>query len=258
MKKITIIIPAHNEEKRISRTLKEYLEYFENLEKNKILEYHILVVINASTDKTLEIVKKIKENGGNITYLNLERSGKGYAIIEGFKNSLKRRSEILGFVDADMATSPNSFYELVKNIEDYDGIIASRYLKNSVVYPKQAFLRILVSRIFNFFIRAILILPYRDTQCGAKIFSRESISDVLPSLSLSKWAFDVDLIYHLKKKKYSIKEIPTRWSDREYSKINFMRAGPMMVLGVIRLRILNSPLKSFIKIYDKLAGRRNM
>ena len=247
MNKVSIIIPAHNEEKRIFETLKSYISYFENLKKNKILNYEILVVINASGDKTLEIVKSIKKEGGNLFYLNLKKGGKGYAIIEGFKESLKKKNNFIGFVDADMATSPKSFYDLIINIGGYDGIIASRYLKGSMVDPKQSFQRILVSRIFNFFIRSILFLPYRDTQCGAKIFTRKSISKILPTLSLSKWAFDVDLVYQLKKNGFSIKEIPTRWSDKEYSKVNFIKVGPMMALGVIRLRILNSPPKKFYK-----------
>ena len=69
---------------------------------------------------------------------------------------------------------------------------------------------------------------------------------------MSQWAFDAELLYHLHKQGYKIKSVPTKWYDKEYSKINFWRAGPWMALGVVRLRLLNSNLKSFVRIYDKL------
>ena len=95
-------------------------------------------------------------------------------------------------------------------------------------------------------------MPYRDTQCGAKLFKRKAIESVISNLSMSQWAFDVELLYHLRKKGFVIKEIPTRWSDKEYSKIHFAKAGPFMALSIVRLRLLNSPFKSFVKVYNKM------
>ncbi|MDD5193309.1 MAG: glycosyltransferase [Candidatus Nanoarchaeia archaeon] len=252
MKKITIIIPAHNEEKRIDNTLNEYPLFFKDLKNKKILNFSILVVINNSQDRTEEIVKKYSKKFKEVKYINLKPGGKGFAVIEGFKEALKEDSEMIGFVDADMATDPKSFFDLIENIEDYDAIIASRYIKGAKVYPKQSFQRIFVSRIFNFLIRILFLFPYNDTQCGAKLFKKESIEKILPDLTITKWAFDVDLIYCLKKNRLSVKEHPTNWSDKAYSKINLKRAGPLMALAIIRLRILNSPFKNFIKLYDKM------
>jgi hypothetical protein len=94
-------------------------------------------------------------------------------------------------------------------------------------------------------------LPYKDTQCGAKVFRRNLIGKILPQITFSKWAYDVDLLYNAKKKNFKIIEVPTIWSDKEYSKINFMKSGPWMVLGIIRLRLINSPLRFLIGVYDK-------
>ena len=100
----------------------------------------------------------------------------------------------------------------------------------------------------------LVFMPYRDTQCGAKIFKRKAIEEVVSELGMSQWAFDLELIYVLRKRSYRIKEAPTVWSDREYSKINLIAAGPFMALAIIRLRILNSPFRNFIKLYDKMIG----
>lgn len=253
MKKISIIIPAYNEEKRIGKTLESYKVFFkEKKRKKEIKDFEIIVVINNTTDNTEEIVKKYLKTNKELNYLNFKRGGKGFAVIEGFKKALKRNFELIGFVDADMATGPEDFYDLVKNIEDYDGIIASRYLKGAVVKPKQSMQRIIASRIFNLLIKTLFLIHYKDTQCGAKLFKRKTIEAVIDDLIITKWAFDVDLLYQLKKKGFKIKEFPTIWSDKEYSKINFKKAGPKMVLAVIRLRLLNSPFKGIIKIYDKI------
>lgn len=250
---ISIIIPAYNEEKRIGKTLEEYGKFFENLKKQKILDSEIIIVINNTKDGTEEIVKSYSKKYKNIRYLNFKQGGKGFAIIEGFKEALKNKnSGVIGFVDADLATSPEALYELIKNLGNYHGIIGSRYVKGAVVKPRQTMQRVIVSRIFNFLIRSLFLMPYRDTQCGAKIFKRQVLEKVINESIITKWAFDVDFLYLLRKHNFGIREFPTTWSDKEYSKINFLRAGPLMALSIIRLRIMNSPFKNFIKLYDKM------
>ena len=252
MEKISIVIPAYNEEKRIGKTLELYSAFFNMLKKEKNLDYELLIVINNTTDNTENIVKNAQNKNDKIIYLNLKRGGKGYAVIEGFKEALKRSSDLIGFVDADLATSPEEYSKLIFSIGKFDGAIADRYTKGSKVFPPATFRRLVVGRIFNFLIRSLLFLPFKDTQCGAKLFKRSALERIIPLLGMSQWAFDVDLLYNLYKNKFNIISVPTIWIDKEYSKINFIRAGPWMALGIIRLRILNSPMKNLIRIYDKL------
>lgn len=249
---ISIVIPAYNEEKRIGPTLKKYTDFFNKLKKNKKIDYDIIVVINNTRDKTKDIVQKFRRKNKSIRYLDLKEGGKGFAVKTGFSRALEGKNEIIGFVDADCSTNPEAFYDLILQLGDYQGAIASRYLKESVVNPKQTLQRIIVSRIFNFFIKLLFLMPYKDTQCGAKIFKREAIQKVVSSLEITKWAFDVELLYKLRKAGFRIKEVPTTWSDKEYSKINFMKAGPKMLLAIIRLRLINSWLRFVVKVYDKI------
>jgi hypothetical protein len=99
-------------------------------------------------------------------------------------------------------------------------------------------------------IRILLLLPYKDTQCGAKLFKREAVDNIWNDLGLTRWACDPDMLFQLKRKGYKVKEFPTVWSDKAYSKINFMKAGPKMALAIIRLRLLYSPFKFVVKAYD--------
>ena len=183
MPSISIIIPAHNEEKRIGKTLEEYGKFFERKRKSKeIKNFEIIVVLNACKDRTIDVARRAEKKWKRIRHLDFEKGGKGFAVIEGFKEALKGKSNFIGigFVDADMATSPEAFYELIKNIKDYDGIIASRYVKGAVVNPKPSIQRIIVSRVFNFLIRALYFMPYKDTQCLSKFSEAFLIIDGKP------------------------------------------------------------------------------
>ena len=250
MKKICIIIPAYNEERRIGKTLEYYSNYFNNLFKKEKLDYEILVVINNTTDRTEEVVKKLAERNKRVLYLNLKPGGKGFAVIEGFKDALKRENDLIGFVDADMATSPEEYWKLIKNIGNYDGIIASRAVKGSNV--RSSLYRRVTNRIFNLLVKLFLHLKYKDTQCGAKLFKRKTIEQLLKNQTMTQWAFDVDLLYKLKGKK--IKEIATNWEDKIGSKIN-LKAPLKMFSSIIRLRLIYSPFMFIIRIYDLLPER---
>jgi len=251
--KISIIIPAYNEEKRIGRTLEDYCKFFKSKKKEKELDFEIIVVINNTHDRTEEIVKHFQKSCKELKYLNFKQGGKGFAIVEGFKEALKDKNiSLIGFVDADMATPPYAFYDLIKNINNFDGIIASRYVKGAIVKPKPSIQRIIISRIFNFLVRILFLMPYKDTQCGAKLFKRKVIETIRNEIGITQWAFDVDLLYKIQKHKFKIKEHPTVWADKEYSKINFIKAGPRMALSIIRLRLINSKLKFIVRGYDLL------
>ena len=246
MAKLSIIIPAYNEEKRISRTLEYYISFFSR----NIKDFEIIVVLNGCKDHTLAIVKKFINKNKNVKYLDFKEAiGKGAAIVEGFK---KARGDLVGFIDADMATLPNAFYDLINNINNYDGIIASRWMKDSIINAKQPLLKRIGSRGFNFLVRLLFNLNFRDTQCGAKLFKKYAIKDILNDLKLTSWAFDINLLYSLKRKKYKIKETPTEWNAVKASHFNLFRAIPEMFLGLIRLRLIYSRFKFIVSIYDKL------
>lgn len=248
MSSIAIVIPAHNEEKRIGKTLEEYIHYFKKLS-SRNLKFKIIVVINASTDRTSKIVEEKKNK--ILSSIEFLQGGKGFAVREGFTYALNQKFDYIGFVDADMSTTPQEFYRLYKEIKNDDGVIASRYLKGAKLTPKNTFFRVTASRIYNFFIRSIMLIPYRDTQCGAKIFTSNSISKIINKMGITSWAFDVEMLYLLNKNGFKVKEVPTEWSNKDYSKINFWKSGPWMAMAILRLRLLNSPFKEIVRAYDK-------
>ena len=251
---ISIIIPAHMEERRIGETLEAYGKFFHYVKE----DVEIVVVINNTRDRTEKVVQEYQKRFPFIRYLNFREGGKGFAIREGFRDVLRGDSSdnnLMGFVDADMATTPEAFYDLIKNIGEYDGIIASRYVKGAVVNPKQSMKRIIGSRVFNYLVRAMFMMNFHDTQCGCKLFKREAIEKIIDDLSITQWAFDVNLLYKMRKAGLNIKEHPTVWSDKEYGHLgggDFLHSGIRMALACIRLRLINSPFKFVMDTYDML------
>jgi len=240
MKKISIIIPAHNEATRIGRTLQEYLAFFDNLKQQGLLDFEIIVVLNGCTDTTLSVVQKEQERFGNLLIIDLLEAGKGLAIKAGFQDALTRDNDRIGFIDADMATKPRYFYDLVTNIDDYDGIIASRYMPGAQVFPPRPFVKRWGSRLFyESLVRVLFGLSYYDLQCGAKLFKRDVIEKILPYLTVRQWAFDVEPLYLFKKFGFSIREFPTVWYDQDGSKLR-MGAGFFMLSSLVQLRFTHS------------------
>ncbi len=212
---LSIIIPAYNEEKRISSTINN----FHNFYSKKLKEnFEIIIVTNNCSDRTYEICERFSKNKKQIKLININKNcGKGGAIIEGFKIS---KGEKAGFVDADGSIDAYNFFKLYKNLNDSEGIIASKRLKDSKITNESLFGKF-QSFIFNLIVRIFFNLKYKDTQCGAKIFNRKEIKMILEDISEKGWIFDVNLLYICKKKEIQIKELPVACNIKKGTKLTF-------------------------------------
>jgi dolichol-phosphate mannosyltransferase len=225
---LSIVIPAYNEEARIETVLSTYCDHFPNQE--------IVVVCNGCTDTTPAIVNRLCLKYSQIKALCFEgKLGKGGAIIEGFKVA---EGDRIGFVDADESVAPEDLERMFDALSNADGVIASRRLRESRIPVKQPWQRRAGSKVFNLFVRIIFSMDFRDTQCGAKIFTREAIENVLDKLTTTGFEFDVELLWKLKNRGYKIIEFPITWKHSEGSTFNPSSA-PKMILSLLKVRIAN-------------------
>ncbi len=247
---LSIIIPAHNEAERLPAVLKDYARYFADRMGDA---FELVVVANHCNDKTAEIARQIADDYPQIKVIEEEsRIGKGGAVIMGAKAA---RGGWIGFVDADGATDPSEFARLFGVAQKSDGVIGSRWLPSAKVVIHQKWMRQFSSRVFNLFIRLLLGLNYQDTQCGAKIFKADAWRKILPSIGITRFAFDVDLLFQLRRERFRIIEEPTEWHDVAGSKVNVFSSSLDMFLAIIRMRLLHSPLKPLVAIYDRTLAR---
>lgn len=244
--KLTIIIPAHNEEHRLPPVLRAYAAYFTAKYGG---EAELIVVPNFCSDRTGEAAFGLASAFPLIRVLpDPGRVGKGGAVMRG---AAEARGDLVGFVDADGSTAPEAFDALVEHIGSAACIIASRWIRGSVVEPKQPLSRRIASRVFNTMVNLMFGFRVHDTQCGAKLFRREMLDAILPYLGITRWAFDVDMLFHVRRNGGRIVEIPTVWCDAAGSKIRVAKASADMTLALIRLRLVYSPFKWVVTLYDR-------
>ncbi len=198
MTKITgIIIPCYNEYYRLER------EKFCNFLSNHTT-YHLCFVNDGSSDQTLELLHELRAfDPKRITVLDLEQNqGKATAVQTG-ANHLAQLDFIdnIGFLDADLSTSLEEMHNLVQKLnhnEELTMVFGSRKAEeaNNI---ERSFVRNLLSNFVGFFIKHILQLPIKDTQCGAKVFEKSIIENVYSQRFISKWLFDIEIFLRLKK-----------------------------------------------------------
>ena len=234
---LLLLIPAYNEESRIEPVLRDYAEYFGQ---NYPGPFRIVVVLNGCRDNTMGVVQRAAREAPVISALEFpDPIGKGGALIEGLK--LAPECDLIGYVDADGATPPRAFHELVKLIPKVDCVIGSRWLPGAVLHQEQTRRRQFASRGFHLIIQLLFWMNIRDTQCGAKVMRSAAVQKIHPSLRIADMAFDINLLYSLKRAGYRILEVPTEWTDRIGSKVTLLRTSLVMALSAFRIRLIYWP-----------------
>jgi len=249
---LAIIIPAYNEEARIEATLHAYFDYFS---KQKNVTTTFLVVCNNCSDATAEICKRIKKTHPELDYINLRPGGKGFAVKQGFLKALDYKVDLIGFVDADMATTPPYFYELITKLDSHDGAIASRYKKDARVWPNRPFIKEMGGKFYNWVLRHNFHLDVRDTQCGAKLFRYETVQHIAPCMKETGWAFDLELLYLCQIFGKNIIEVPTTWTDMPGSHLTISGCYKEFVSAPVRIKKQQKELVTKIKD-EKLKKKR--
>lgn len=255
---LLLLIPAYNEERRIEPVLREYARYFRD---NYRGAFKLVVVLNGCRDNTLGVVQKVAAEFPSISALDFpDPIGKGGALIEGLK--LAHAGDLIGYVDADGASPPRALHALVKLSDRADCVIGSRWLPGAVLHQAQTRLRQFTSRCFHVLVEALLWLHVKDTQCPCKVIRREAVERIHSSLRIADLAFDVNLLYSLKRAGFSVLEVPTEWTDMIGSKVtaSLFRSSLTMALSVIRVRLIYSPFYTWLRplrpletwIYGKL------
>ena len=193
--KTGIIIPCYNEEKRLNQ--EAFISFAKEHE-----DYHLCFVNDGSKDRTLEVLHAMRAEVPNgISIVDVKKnSGKATAVRAGAR-FLYSQSTIsyIGFIDADLSTDFRDFKDLVKTIKRENKAVVFGSRNSGGGEIERNVMRNMFSKFIKQFILMILGLPIRDTQCGAKVFSREIIPVVYEQSFVSKWLFDVEIFLRLKR-----------------------------------------------------------
>ncbi len=227
----SVVIPAYNEERRITRTLDSYLQYFSK----KHADFEIIVVCDGCSDRTSDIVRSFVKRSSRVKLLAPEkRLGKGGGILKGFEAAT---GDVIGFVDADGSVGPEDLFGMMELCEGKKrAVIGSRNMQNSVIHNRAPPYRRILSRIFSFYVNALFGLSISDTQCGAKALTKDIAKPLVHSVKSKGFEFDVEVLWRIKKNGGSLTEYPVRWSHTTFSTFK-MKNGPGMALRLLLTRL---------------------
>lgn len=231
---ISIVIPAYEEEDRLSLPLRQIFAFI-LAEK---LNAEVIVVDDGSKDKTKESAEKVFAEFPDVTAKVIryeENRGKGYAVKIGLQAA---RADVAIFSDADLSTPIEETFKLIKPIEDgeYDVTFGSRALDRSLIGTHQPWRREQGGKVMNLIIRTMSGLKFSDTQCGFKAFNMKKFRPLLDVMSVDRFGFDVEFLYVAQFHGLRLKEIPVRWNNVEGSKVNVIRDTRRMISELSQIR----------------------
>jgi len=234
---LSIVIPAYNEEKRISKTLTKIREYLERQD----FSSEIIIVSDGCTDSTdLRATESLKDWPNFRLLSRVENKGKGFSVKEGILHS---RGNLILFTDADLSTPIEELDNFLPWADEFDVIIGSRALPESNIHIRQSIFREYMGKTFNLFVQLLVFRGIKDTQCGFKLFRRQAALDIFHRIKLFGFGFDVEALYISKKFGYSINQLPVVWRNSPESRVHLFSSSVEMFFNLFRIKFLHKSIK---------------
>jgi glycosyltransferase involved in cell wall biosynthesis len=240
---LSIVIPAYNEAARLASSL----EAIQNYVRGKEFSVETIVVDDGSTDNTVEIVSgqagmRVLQNEGN--------RGKGFSVRHGV---LEARGELVLFTDADLSAPIEEADKLLAAMESShaDVVVGSRALQRELIGTHQSPLREWGGRFFNLLVRIFTGLRIHDTQCGFKLFRRETTRRAFELQRVERFGFDPEILFLVERLGGKVAEVPVRWHHSPATKVHYLLDPLLMTRDLMVLR-----WRAFTGQYEKTAGSR--
>lgn len=228
---LSIIIPAYNEEKTITDTIRQLYDFLKATD----LKFEIIVVDDGSVDSTATKVKEFAMSRSMVKLVSYKKNmGKGEAIRQGV---LVAGGELILFSDADLSTPISEIKKLLPFIRNgYDIVIGSRRMRESFIAKRQPFHRRISGNILRLLVKVVLRLPFSDTQCGFKLFKKNVAKSLFSKLVHKGFIFDIEILYKAYTAGYKIKEVGVIWANDPSTTVRFFKDSFKFLIGIIKIR----------------------
>lgn len=227
---LSLIIPAHNEEARLPGTLQQVLDFLST----QPYQSEVLVVENASHDRTLQVAEEFAQRYPWLRVLQCPQRGKGFAVRQGM---LAARGEYRFMCDADLAMPASEISRfLPPTLSGVDIAIASREAPGAIRYHEPLY-RHLIGRAYNFLTRLWLLPGLQDTQCGYKCFRGAVVDELFSRQTLGGWSFDVEILFIARRRGLRIVEVPISWTYIPGSKVSVIKSSLRVVVELLTIRL---------------------
>jgi glycosyltransferase involved in cell wall biosynthesis len=212
MNKLSVVIPAYNEEQRIGKTLADVGQFLSR----QNYPYEILVINDGSTDKTAEVVGLLEIK--NLTLVDNKQShGKGWVVGQGM---MQANGDIRVFMDADNSTKIDEIAKFLPFFQrGFNVVVGSRRIKGANVPKDQGGFREFLGWAFRTVVHIIVPVGVTDTQCGFKAMTGEAAQKIFPRQTIFRWAFDVEILALARRSHLKIAEVPITWVNDDASHV---------------------------------------
>jgi dolichyl-phosphate beta-glucosyltransferase len=229
--KLSLIIPAYNEEKLIGKNLSKISAI---LDKSPYT-WEIVVIDDGSSDATSRIVESLKR--AEIKLVKLDKNqGKGAALKAGF---LAAKGDYRIFSDADLSVDIETISPFMQKLKTFDVVIASRRVEGSIIEKHQPWLRENMGRVFTLLTQILTGSKVVDFTCGFKGFTGASAKKIFAKSLISRWAYDAELVFLAEKYGYKVCEYPVTWVNRKDTRVRLSKVVCESLRDLIRIRIFN-------------------
>ena len=227
--RLSVVIPAYNEEIRISRTIREIISYLNEQD----YEWEIVVADDGSADATARLVAEAADGDLRVRVLPLDHRGKGWAVKNGM---LAAVGEFRLLCDADLSVPIARVERLLPPwAAGVDVAVGSREAPGAARYGEPS-RRHLMGRVFNAVVRRLASVGLADTQCGFKCFRAAAAEKLFARVTLDGFSYDVEVLHLARRSGMTVAEIGVDWYYREHSKVRPMRDALSMAMDLLRIR----------------------
>lgn len=223
---LSIIIPAYNEEKRISLTLKKTCDFLEQ----RCWSYELIIVDDGSRDRTVRVIEELAAARDEIKVIRNDRNrGKGFSVRCGLEVA---RGRFIGYMDADYKTDVKALDDVMSYLENNSKVvIGDRTLKNTEIVAARSLLREIGSKAFKTLLSFLMgVRDFEDTQCGFKFFCGKVMRKAFSVQKVDGYMFDVEILLILTRMGYEVRKLPVEWSYDADSRFNVI-SGSLKNLG---------------------------
>jgi putative flippase GtrA len=226
---LDVVVPVHNEEAGLESSLRRLHEH---LTCSFPYSFRITVAENASTDRTVEVGRRVAAELPGVEMIVLPEPGRGRALRDAWLTS---DAAVLAYMDVDLSTDLAALLPLVAPLISghSDLAIGSRLSPSSRVVRGAK--RELISRSYNLLLRGALRTSLPDAQCGFKAIRADVAQRVLPLVEDDGWFFDTELLFLAERIGLRIHQVPVDWVDDPDTRVNIVRTARADLAGIVRL-----------------------
>ncbi len=233
--RLSVVIPAYNEEQRIAPSLRKAVEVLARL----VPEFEVLVVDDGSRDRTVDVARAaVEESAGGAgrfrALINEKNLGKGGAVRRGM---LDARGHYVLFCDADESTPMSSIERFLPEMDaDKPVVIGTRKNQDAHIARHQPWLRETMGKGFTWLAKCLIGVQVSDFTCGFKVFRRDAAQAIFSRQTLADWSFDAEILFLAGHLGYAICEVPVTWTNDEDTRVRLLRDTWDSLLGLLTIR----------------------